>query len=306
MVVTYNRSKLLSRCVDYLLNQYRKPDEILVINNGSTDDTESVLSEKGIPFITQGNVGGAGGFYTGIEFALSNGFDAVWLMDDDGYPEEKALYTLEKAMKPGISCASSVVLREDNPDFFVFPFTLLDAWGYPVLFRCPRKLPRLSALRRYAKDGTYPFAYLFNGALISLDSIRKIGNTDRSYFIYGDEVDYFFRLRRAGSVISVLDAIHYHPDVSQRIINIDRVYYLIRNSIIIHRKYFNFVGLRNFLVINAILFRVARRNGLMDVMSLLFGSKHKLFYGAIGDGFSYKLSPMAKDGIFEGSDYSET
>ena len=45
-VVTYNRSILLSRCIDNILLQSRKPDEIIVINNGSTDDTEEMLYSK--------------------------------------------------------------------------------------------------------------------------------------------------------------------------------------------------------------------------------------------------------------------
>ena len=39
VVVTYNRQKLLSECITALRNQTRKPDAILVVNNGSTDDT---------------------------------------------------------------------------------------------------------------------------------------------------------------------------------------------------------------------------------------------------------------------------
>jgi glycosyltransferase involved in cell wall biosynthesis len=38
-IVTYNRSKLLERCIDHILGQTRKPDGLIVINNSSTDDT---------------------------------------------------------------------------------------------------------------------------------------------------------------------------------------------------------------------------------------------------------------------------
>ena len=45
IVVTYNRCELLKRCIEYLNNQVLKPDEILVINNGSTDGTSEMLKE---------------------------------------------------------------------------------------------------------------------------------------------------------------------------------------------------------------------------------------------------------------------
>ena len=67
LVVTYNRQYLLTECITALRNQTRKPDAILVVNNGSTDNTEAWLRRQpDLEFITQANVGGAGGFYTGI------------------------------------------------------------------------------------------------------------------------------------------------------------------------------------------------------------------------------------------------
>ena len=86
----------------------------------------------------------------------------------------------------------------------------------PVLWGHPRKLSTLAELRAVALEGTYPFAHFFNGALVSLEAVRQVGNVDRDFFIFGDEVDYFFRLRKVGRVMSVLDALHFHPDVSQR------------------------------------------------------------------------------------------
>ena len=92
VVVTYNRQALLEQCIDALKKQTRKVDQILVINNGSTDKTETWLrSQTGIEFITQENIGGAGGFHTGIKTAFEKSFTWMWLMDDDGYPKEDAL-----------------------------------------------------------------------------------------------------------------------------------------------------------------------------------------------------------------------
>jgi GT2 family glycosyltransferase len=290
VIVTFNKEVLLSRCLDYVLKQKRKPDEILVINNGSTDDTESVLVERNILHINQNNVGGAGGFQRGLEYALEKEFDAVWLMDDDGFPEENSLDILEKSLNSDIVCASAVVLQVENPENFVFQFTLLDSKGFPKIFGFPRKFSKLHKLKSYVKSNSYPFAYFFNGALICSKTIKQIGGIDCSLFIYGDEVDYFFRLRSMGSVITVFDAIHFHPDVSNRPLNINMLYFLIRNSIIVHRRYFNFVILRNLLTISVILYRVLKRNSFKDFISLLIGYNSKLFFRAIQDGINNNLS----------------
>ena len=288
-VVTHNRRDLLGRCIGHLERQTRAPDQILIIDNASTDGSATMLSNRGIPFITQENCGSAGGWRRSIEYGLDNGFDAVWLMDDDGYPHEKALATLEVVMKPEVACASSVVLREDMTTHFVFPFARLDKRGFPVIFGAPRKLFTLDELRKTAAGGTYPFAYLFNGALITLEAVRKIGNVNREFYLFGEEVDYFFRLRSVGKVVSVFDAMQFHPDVSQRPITDAKFYYYLKNTLILNARYFNLVPIRNLLAVMAVLGRSAKRNGLLAVMSYLFGPRAPIFYLAILRGLRGKI-----------------
>ncbi|RDE51176.1 MAG: glycosyltransferase [Candidatus Accumulibacter meliphilus] len=288
-IVTHNRCSLLERCIDHLKAQTRAPDAILVVNNASTDGTVEMLQRRDISFVTQENVGSAGGWYRGIQHALEHGFDAVWLMDDDGFSDPSALALLADALRPGVACASSVVVREDERTRFVFPFPVLDSAGIPVIWGWPRKLPLLDDLRRVAVDGTYPFAHFFNGALISLEAVRKAGNVNRDYYIYGDEVDYFFRLRRVGSVVSVLDALHYHPDVSKRPYSPIKVYYYVKNSLVLNTRYFNVAWFRHGMVLAALLGRMASRNGLGFVASLLIGRHAYAFYSAIVRGLQGKV-----------------
>jgi rhamnopyranosyl-N-acetylglucosaminyl-diphospho-decaprenol beta-1,3/1,4-galactofuranosyltransferase len=80
VIVTHNRCDLLVRCIDHVQAQTCSPDAILVVNNASTDRTVEVLERRNIPFVTQENVGSAGGWHRGIQHALGHGFDAVWLM----------------------------------------------------------------------------------------------------------------------------------------------------------------------------------------------------------------------------------
>ena len=283
-VVTYNRRELVGRCIDALQRQTRAPDLILVINNSSTDDTEEMLRAREIFHITQENSGSAGGWRRALDYAMQEGYDAAWLMDDDGFPGEAALATLEAAMNSDVACASSVVLQEDRPTHLVFPVPILDRNGLPVIFGLPRKVPTLAELRKIAREGVYPFAHLFNGALISVAAARRIGNVDQDFFMFGDEVDYLFRLRGAGRVISVLDAPHFHPDVSQRPYTAAKVYYYIKNTLILNGRYFNMVPLRDALTIVAALGRTAKRNGLREALSFACGSNAPNFYRAIFRG----------------------
>ena len=96
VVVTYNRLELLKHGIECLRKQ-RQLSKIIIVNNGSTDGTTEWLKgiggmasqvstaskEPNIDVINQENVGGSGGFYTGIKAAFDDGADWIWCMDDD-------------------------------------------------------------------------------------------------------------------------------------------------------------------------------------------------------------------------------
>ncbi|MBS1645482.1 MAG: glycosyltransferase, partial [Bacteroidetes bacterium] len=282
VVVTYNRLQLLQRCVAHLISQELLPD-ILVINNSSPDDTENWLKETGIDFITQANGGSSAGWKTGIDEALKRGYEHVWLMDDDGFADTKALKTLLANVHPQTALISSIVVKENDPKSFVFGLPVVDETQQPVLFAGKRKYQNFAELpQRFGSQ--YPFAHLFNGALLNLELAKKVGTVNTDYFIYGDEVDYYCRLLKAGRVHYQLDALHYHPDVGQRVIEKSRVYYYIRNTIILNNKYFNRSAIRNVLTVGVALFRLARRNGISAAMKYVFGEDGKYVWKAIQDG----------------------
>lgn len=283
-MVTHNRSALLERCLDALDGQTRPPEAVLVINNSSTDDTVAMLERRNTSFVTQPNMGSAGGWRRAIDEAVAKGVDAVWLMDDDGYPHAEALERLERAMGAGLACVSSVVLREDDHDRFVFPFPVLDKTHNPVMIAAKRKVASLSELRRIAGGATYPYAHLFNGALISIDAVRAIGNVDDCFFLMGDEVDFFMRMRRFGPVLSLLDAWHLHPDVSRRPLNEAKFYYYVKNTMILNRRYFGQIWLRDAMAVAAALGRTAQRNSVAEALSYVAGKRSALLWKAIGRG----------------------
>src|SRR3954467_15790383 len=77
------------------LHELDELDEVLVVDNASSDGTGAWLAGQGVVAETlPENTGGAGGFSHGLERAVERGADLVWLMDDDGLPEPKCLELL--------------------------------------------------------------------------------------------------------------------------------------------------------------------------------------------------------------------
>lgn len=260
-IVTHNRRDLLGRCLDALDAQRRRPDGVLVIDNASTDGTAEMLAARSTWRVAQANLGSAGGWHRAIAEMLAHDFDAVWLMDDDGRPDPAALAVLTGAITPDMACLSSVVLREDAPHRFVFPFPTLDAAGHPALLGWPRKLATVAELQGRAPGRTYPYAHLFNGALVPRRTIDAIGNVEPAFFMFGDEVDYFYRMRRVGPVLSHLDARHWHPDVTGRPLTETKLYYYLKNTLVLNHRYMNCSAVRDAATVGIGLLRYARRNG---------------------------------------------
>lgn len=283
VVVTHNRESLLRRCIEHLDNQVRRPDEILVIDNGSTDGTNIFLQKNGINHIKQENLGSAGGWFAGIKYSLHNNFDLCWLMDDDGFPDSNSLFLLEDHYDKKFSCLSSIVVDEKDHNQLVFPMPILNKKGFPTIRPFRRKLHAITSFQE--SQIIYPFVHLFNGALISMQAVRKIGNINKDYFIMGDEVDYFFRLKKVGLIGTLVQAKHYHPNVSDRPYSIIKIYYLIKNSIINHKKYFDYSMLRNIALLLVVFHRVIKRNGARYFLTILF-NKDLLLFKAFSRGIN--------------------
>ena len=84
VVVTYNRKEELCKNLDMLYLQTIHLDKIIVVDNCSTDGTKEYLQKKGyleqdnfIYHCTEENIGGAGGFYTGIQRAYNEKADWI-------------------------------------------------------------------------------------------------------------------------------------------------------------------------------------------------------------------------------------
>ena len=295
IIVTHNRCELLKRCLDNLREQSKKPTDILVINNGSTDDTSQMLRREGIKSIEQENLGAAAGWNKGIKYAIDNNYDYIWTMDDDGYPDKDAFKKLTANIDQSVSCYASILIREDNHSLFVFPYPKLHLNSFIRLFTPKRSFSGPADLSKFAKNGLFPYVHFFNACLISVNYIKKIGYVNEKLFIYGDEMDYHLRLKKISKFYTVTSAYHFHPSANKRAFDNKKIYFFIRNSLYLNNEHYKLSLFRNVFTILIITFRIAQRNGTRFIFSLIIGSKNYLFYKAIYRGLKCDLDKMKND-----------
>lgn len=97
IIPVYNTEKYLKRCFDSVINQTYNDYEVIVINDGSTDNSMDVIKEyPDFKVINQKNQGLSEARNNGIK--VSEG-DYLIFLDSDDYIHEKLLETLNKKLK---------------------------------------------------------------------------------------------------------------------------------------------------------------------------------------------------------------
>ena len=200
VVVTYNRADLLERMLGGLdaldrapgLRDRRRQRQHRPHPRRCSSARRTPTWWRSTP---TDNLGGAGGFHLGLKTAYDQGFDAMWLMDDDVVPAPDCLTRL---LEIDDGCLTAV--REDLP-------RRARREGRDAVR--PRATRSRSARRRRASTTTYADRasmpatvpvdnVAFEGFLVRREVIDAIGLPDPSYFIFYDDVDFAIRARRAG------------------------------------------------------------------------------------------------------------
>jgi GT2 family glycosyltransferase len=196
VVVTYNRKSLLAECLEGVLSQQRSVNKIYLIDNASTDGTKDLLSERGYlnnPLIVyirlNKNVGGAGGFSKGIEYAIAQNATWVWLMDDDTIPSRTALGAMLNSIKKINSTIDFACSRVNWTD------------GMPHLMNAPFIQPSVNKLAFNVFEDANCYiieACSFVSVLIRSKAIEKAGLPIKEMFIWADDMEYTLRLTGFG------------------------------------------------------------------------------------------------------------
>lgn len=183
VIVTYNRLALLKRGIAAVQAQ-TAPCDIFVINNSSTDGTTEWLdAQEGLTVIHQANLGGAGGFFTGMKAAYEAGAEWVWCMDDDTIPEPEALEAMlsrPKALDESTGFLASRVVWEDGSQ-------------HKLNKQALHNDPDSATLLLEEQTVRVQFS-TFVSTLIHRRAIRACGLPIKEFFIWGEDMEYTIRI----------------------------------------------------------------------------------------------------------------
>lgn len=170
---------------------------VVVLDNGSTDDSVKRIQEAfpSVILIENGqNRGFAAGNNVGIQYALERGGDYIWLLNNDTIVDPNALSALVEMAEsnPRLGAVGSVLYYLEEPG-------RVQAWGGGWV-----SLVFGTAMHFTSPVSRERIGYLTGASiLIRRAALEHVGYLDEGFFMYWEDVDYCFRLRKAGWQLAV-------------------------------------------------------------------------------------------------------
>jgi len=263
VVLNWNGWKDTIRCLESLLNMRCQCCRIVVVDNGSRDQSVAMLLEwagrkhRGVLTLSAGeqlleappssafpimlilskeNRGYAGGNNLGIACALANHAEHIWILNNDTAVETTALDVLlaADANKPGAVWGAQLIDMESGEP------QVCGAWIKPWRYRMGFSETNLAKARPEANaDYNYDFV---TGASVfaSADVFRAVGMFNEDYFLYAEEGEWMLRAKAHGIRVAVCwDCVVYHKGAgSAGPASPTQEYYMTRNSLYLFEKFY--------------------------------------------------------------------
>lgn len=235
VVVTYNRLPLLQQCLRALAAQSAHLEAIWLIDNASTDGTQTAVQAMHLENLvyrnTGKNLGGAGGFAYGVKEAAMAGYDALWLMDDDTIPEREALQNLlecDRKLEGKYGWLSSRALAPDGTD-------------QPM--NRQRKTP-YTDVEGYTENQVPAVMASFVSLFLRTDIVKKFGIPIADFFIWSDDWEYTRRISKELPCYVASESRVVHAMKNPGTVNIatdvparwERYRYFYRNDVVLYRR----------------------------------------------------------------------
>ncbi len=199
VVPNWNGADLLRSCIDSLLSQSYENFSIIVVENGSIDDSLNILKSygKNVTILKQEkNLGFAGGVNVGIKYAIENGYTSVALFNNDARADKNWLKNLVSVLdaEDSVGIVTSKILIDNT--------NRLDSTGdWYTSSGMPFPRGRQEVDKAQYDNKNLVFGASGGASLYRTSLFEDIGLFDEDFFAYYEDVDISFRAQLRGWLI---------------------------------------------------------------------------------------------------------
>jgi len=288
IILNWNTYEYTLKCILSLKKNDFQNFQIIVVDNGSNDNSITLLKEKfdDIKYIiNSNNLGFSGGNNQGIKYALENKFEYLMLLNNDTEVNKNFFPPLLNSLQSNhlLGAVQPLIMNFNNKE------KVWNAGGYlNNFFGVPYTNKKLN-------DKNQQIDWITGCCiLLKANVIKKTGLIDENFFAYYEDVDWSLRIRSIGYSLGLQSnsIIYHHGSESSKKNNIigegslsPYVHYLnIRNHIYLVKKHsdkFNFIGVLFYQFLKILFYSI------YFILRLRF-SKLKMVYKGLNDGINNK------------------
>ncbi len=227
IVLSYNSSNFIKKCLDSITNQDYDNFEIIIVDNNSTDETKKILANLQLTppskiILNSANLGYNLGNKVGIDNANGN---FIAIVNPDVKLEKSWLKNIMNIMKKNQQAVSV------SGRFFNSNGEIRSTGGIMDIFGAvkQRNLDEVKSKRFFYNPG---------GAFVFRRSVLSKINLDPNLFMYYDDVDFAWQARLLNYKIEFCenaDAVHFEGH-SLSTISPSKFYYIAKNRIYVCTK----------------------------------------------------------------------
>ncbi|MBI4127501.1 MAG: glycosyltransferase family 2 protein [Parcubacteria group bacterium] len=268
IIVSYNVAEHLRRCLMSLALQTKLPDEIIVVDNASADETVSMIKRE-FPHVRLITNAENRGFAKAVNQAMriSRG-EALLILNPDTEVPPTTLDALGSylAQHTDVGIVGPKIIKPDGSLELGARKTLpTPNVAFFRMIGLARLFPRHKTFARYNltyldPDGIYPVDIVSGSCMLVRRVVaEKLSGFDERFFMYAEDIDFCYRAGQAGYNVHYVGAVtitHVHG-ASSRKRRLQSIFHFYRSMWLFYNKHFaagTFVLLRPF-VYAAILLR---------------------------------------------------
>ena len=199
VIPNWDGADLLRQCINSILNQTHANITIVIVENGSKDDSVDILNSYGDKLVVLAqdhNLGFAGGVNVGINYALDHGMEYVALFNNDATADrdwvKNLVAVLDEYKEVGI-VTSKILIDGTNE---------IDSTGdWYTTTGMPFPRGRGETDNHQYDKLTVVFGASGGASLYRSAMFNDIGLFDEDFFAYYEDVDISFRAQLRGWVV---------------------------------------------------------------------------------------------------------
>jgi len=198
VILNWNGLKDTLECLESVFKLDYPNFQVVVVDNASTDNSVAVIREyysQVIMIENKENLGYTGGNNVAMRYAMQNGADYIWLLNNDTIIELDTLSKLVNIAEssPEVGIISPIIYYYDQPNTIQYCGSYIDWTNHTIVYQKENNLDVHNEFRNGKNVCLWGTALL-----IKSDVIRKIGYLNEKFYAYWEDTEYSIRSIKGG------------------------------------------------------------------------------------------------------------